>query len=48
MYALQRDKERSMTYLTQALDIRYDLQAIVDMDLFNLRTDEEFLRSVTR
>ncbi len=48
MYALQRDKEKSMTYLTQALDIRYDLQAIVDMDLFNLRTDEEFLRSVTR
>ena len=48
MYALQRDRERSMTYLTQALDIRYDLQAIVDMDLFNLRTDEEFLRSVTR
>lgn len=48
MYALQRDKEKAMTYLTQALDIRYDLQAIVDMDLFNLRTDEEFLRSVTR
>ena len=48
VYALQRDKEKAMTYLTQALDIRYDLQAIVDMDLFNLRTDEEFLRSVTR
>jgi tetratricopeptide (TPR) repeat protein len=48
MYALQRDKAKAMTSLTQALDIRYDLQAIVDMDLFNLRTDEDFLRSVTR
>jgi tetratricopeptide (TPR) repeat protein len=48
VYALQRDKQKAMTYLSQALDIRYDLQAVVDMDLFNLRTDEEFLRSVTR
>jgi tetratricopeptide (TPR) repeat protein len=48
MYALQRDKDKAMTYLTQALDIRYDLQTVVDMDLFNLRADEEFLRSVTR
>jgi Tfp pilus assembly protein PilF len=48
VYALQRDKQKAMSYLTQALDIRYDLQAVVDMDLFNLRTDEDFLRSVTR
>jgi tetratricopeptide (TPR) repeat protein len=48
MYALQRDKEQAMTYLTQAIDLRYDLRKILDMDLFNLRADQEFLRSVTR
>lgn len=48
MYALQRDKEQAMKYLIQAVDLRYDLRRIVDMDLFNLRSDEEFLRSVTR
>jgi len=48
MYALQRDKEQAMTYLVRAIDLRYDLRRIVDMDLFNLRSDEEFLRSVTR
>ncbi len=48
MYALQRDKQAAMAYLSQAIDLRYDLRKIVDMDLFNLRTDAEFLRSVTR
>lgn len=48
MHALQRDKAGAMAYLSQALELRYDLRAVVDMDLFNLRADEEFIRSVTR
>ena len=48
MYALQRDKQQAMAYLTQAIDLRYDLRKILDMDLFNLRAEKEFLRSVTR
>ena len=48
MYALQRDQQKAMTHLAQAIDLRYDLRRILDMDLFNLRTDGEFLRSVTR
>jgi tetratricopeptide (TPR) repeat protein/TolB-like protein len=48
MYALQRDKQKAMTHLAQAIDLRYDLRRILDMDLFNLRTDEDFLRSAKR
>jgi hypothetical protein len=48
MYALQRDQQKAMTHLAQAIDLRYDLRRILDMDLFNLRADGEFLRSVTR
>jgi tetratricopeptide (TPR) repeat protein len=48
LYALQRDKKLAIVNLTQAIERRYDLHRIVDMDLFNLRTDEEFLRAVTR
>ena len=48
LYALQRDKKLAIVNLTQAIERRYDLVRIVDMDLFNLRTDEEFLRAVTR
>jgi tetratricopeptide (TPR) repeat protein len=48
LYALQRDRKLAIVNLTQAIERRYDLIRIVDMDLFNLRTDEEFLRAVTR
>jgi len=48
LYALQRDRKLAIVNLTQAIERRYDLLRIVDMDLFNLRTDEEFLRAVTR
>ena len=48
LYALQRDKKLAIVNLTQAIECRYDLVRIVDMDLFNLRTDEEFVRAVTR
>jgi tetratricopeptide (TPR) repeat protein len=48
LYAIQGDKKLAIVSLTQAIEHRYDLVRIVDMDLFNLRTDEEFLRAVTR
>jgi tetratricopeptide (TPR) repeat protein len=47
LYALQRDRKLAIVNLTQAIERRYDLLRIVDMDLFNLRMDEEFLRAVT-
>jgi tetratricopeptide (TPR) repeat protein/TolB-like protein len=48
LYALQRDKKLAIVNLTEAIECRYNLVRIVDMDLFNLRTDEEFLRALTR
>lgn len=48
VYALQRDKEKAMAHLGHAIERRYDVRRILDMDLFNLRTDPEFLRSVKR
>ncbi len=48
MYALQRDQKQAAAYLGQAVDRRYDLGRIVDMDLFNLRADQDFLRAITR
>jgi TolB-like protein/tetratricopeptide (TPR) repeat protein len=48
MYALQRDQKQAAAYLTQAVDRRYDLARILDMDMYNLRADQDFLRAVTR
>jgi tetratricopeptide (TPR) repeat protein len=48
MYALQRDQKQAAAFLGQAVDRRYDLARIVDMDFFNLRADQDFLRAITR
>ena len=48
MYALQRDQKQAAAFLGQAVDRRYDLARVVDMDFFNLRADQDFLRAVTR
>ncbi len=47
MYALQRDREKAFTYLRRAVARRYDLARIMDMDFYNLRRDEEFIRIVS-
>lgn len=49
MNALQRGNEaQALTMLTRAVDTRYSLVDILDMDFFNLRTDPGFLSAVTR
>jgi tetratricopeptide (TPR) repeat protein/TolB-like protein len=48
MYALQRDQKQAAAFLAQAVDRRYDLARVVDMDFFNIRADQDFLRAVTR
>ncbi len=48
MYALHRDQKQAAAFLGQAVDRRYDLARVVDMDFFNVRADEDFLRAVTR
>jgi adenylate cyclase len=47
MYSLQRDKKQALEYLSKYLHYRYNLRALVDMDFYNLRSDEEFSTTVT-
>ncbi len=48
IYALQRDFPKSSAHLRRAVDGDYDLEQIVDMDLFNLHGDPDFTRAITR
>ena len=48
MYALQRDKAQALTFLAKAAARRFDLLALLDMDFFNLRSEPEFLTTITR
>lgn len=49
MYALQRGSEsQALATLAKAVDKRYSLVDILDMDFFNLRSDPGFLPAITR
>lgn len=48
MFALQTDKKQALEYLGKAIDRRYRLSSILDMDLYNLRAEPEFQQTVTR
>jgi TolB-like protein len=49
MHALQRgNTAQALAMLTRAVDKRYRLVDILDMDFFNLRTDPAFLLAITR
>lgn len=48
MYALQTDKAKALEALRKAVNQRYRLTSILDMDFYNLRSDPEFLQVVTR
>jgi tetratricopeptide (TPR) repeat protein len=48
MHALHRDKSEALEFLRLALDRRYRITAILDMDFFNLRSDSDFLSVITR
>jgi tetratricopeptide (TPR) repeat protein len=47
VYALQREKVRALDLLRRALSRKYSLPDILDMDLYNLRSEEGFLAAVT-
>jgi len=47
-YAMQKDQDKAMENLRKALDLKYDLSAILDMDFFNLTLDNSFLASISR
>jgi tetratricopeptide (TPR) repeat protein len=48
VYALQRNRVQALEYLTKAIQRRYRLESILDLDFFNLRSDQAYLRTITR
>ncbi len=48
MYSLQRNKEQALASMTRALERRYALERVLDMDFFNLWSDEQFVEAVRR
>jgi tetratricopeptide (TPR) repeat protein len=47
MYALQTDKSQALENLRRAIDVRYRMPNLLDMDFFNLRSEPEFQQAVT-
>jgi TolB-like protein/predicted Zn-dependent protease len=48
MFALQTVKAQALEYLGKAVDRRFQLARILDMDFYNLRMEPEFQQIVTR
>ena len=48
MYALQRKGKDATEFLRKAVDREYDLVALLDMDLFNLHGESEYLKAAIR
>ncbi len=48
MYTLQKDKAQALAMLAVAMERRYDLVSILDMDFFNLQQDPDFLQSIVK
>ncbi len=48
MYALQRKGKDATEFLRKAVDRDYDLVALLDMDLFNLHGEPEYLKAAVR
>jgi cytochrome c-type biogenesis protein CcmH/NrfG len=48
MFALQTVKAQALEYLGKAVDRRFRLSRILDMDFYNLRMEPEFQQIVTR
>jgi len=46
MYALQTDKAEALENLRRAIDYRYRLSSLLDMDFYNLRSEPEFQQTV--
>jgi tetratricopeptide (TPR) repeat protein len=48
MYALQKENNQALEYLGRAVDRKYRLATILDMDFYNLRANPGFLQTITR
>ena len=48
MYALQRNSKEAIGFLRRAIDREYDLNGVLDMDLFNLHGEPEYLKAAIR
>jgi tetratricopeptide (TPR) repeat protein len=48
MYALRRENEEALEYLRKAIDRKYRLATLLDMDFYNLRANPGFLQAITR
>jgi len=48
MFALQREKTQALGALEKAVRARYSLPDLLDMDLYNLRSDEGLIPIITR
>lgn len=48
MFALQTVKAQALEYLGKAVERRFELSSILDMDFYNLRMEPEFQQIVTR
>jgi len=48
MHALQKNPTSAVTYLRKAVDARFDLVNVLDMDFFNLHGNSEYLKAATR
>ena len=48
MYTLHRDKSQALEYLGKAINRQYGLARVLDMDFYNLRSEEEFIKAITR
>jgi tetratricopeptide (TPR) repeat protein len=47
-FAMQKKNDQALDYLQKAIEVRYDIESILDMDFYNLRTDERFASVVAR
>jgi tetratricopeptide (TPR) repeat protein/TolB-like protein len=47
LFALQRDKAQALSYLRKALSRRFSMNAVLDMDFYNLYSDPEFVATIT-
>ncbi len=48
LYALQRNFNQAVDYLRKAVDRKYDLITVLDMDFFNLHGDQAYLKAIVR
>jgi tetratricopeptide (TPR) repeat protein len=48
VFALQRDRDQAFEHLRKALARRYSLAQVLDMDFYNLRTDEQFIQTIKK